>query len=127
MGLVSRLREVRESAGLTQDQLGRQLGWADHTHVANVEAGKKGTSIEQFERWFSLCGYDLYIVPQRDIPAGDSVAALLAYVGPEGRSLLIQLARLLPRMSKEARLRLESDIKFLEGLFPPSGESSDRP
>lgn len=62
--LVAALKPIREAAGLKQTDLARKLGWADGSHVSNVERGNRGTTVDLIERWVHECGHDIYIIPR---------------------------------------------------------------
>lgn len=50
-----RLREMREAAGLTQEQLAERLGWGDRTIVVKVENGSRGIKPPEVAQWADVC------------------------------------------------------------------------
>ena len=55
--LPAMLREMRESAGLTQRELAKKLG-INHTMVHNSETAERRVDVGEFIDWASACGLD---------------------------------------------------------------------
>jgi transcriptional regulator with XRE-family HTH domain len=54
-GLAERLRDMREAAGLTGDQLARQLGWT-RTKIPKIERGHQMPTQADITSWVRACG-----------------------------------------------------------------------
>jgi transcriptional regulator with XRE-family HTH domain len=55
---VTRLRQAREDAGLTQEQLAQQLG-RPQTWVSKCELGERRVDFVELEDWAAACGKPL--------------------------------------------------------------------
>jgi len=55
---LARWRQAREEAGLTQDQVGRQLG-RPQTWVSKCELGERRVDFMELEDWAAGCGKSL--------------------------------------------------------------------
>jgi transcriptional regulator with XRE-family HTH domain len=51
------LRQIRETAGLTQRELGEKLG-IQHTMVHNSETAERRVDVAEFADWATACGLD---------------------------------------------------------------------
>ena len=111
--IVARLKAIREKAGLTGEELGPRLGWADHSQLSKVERGQKTTDVWKIEKWIEECAHDVYIV-SRDAPTLDDARALLAALPDDRRELALRVARLLERMDAAEVDRLRNDVEYLE-------------
>lgn len=60
-----RARRLRESIGVTQDQMGREAGFS-HLSIHRWETGKNHPSIHAVETYLQAIGYQLAIVPIED-------------------------------------------------------------
>lgn len=63
--LGKRLRELRESNGVSQDRLGELSGLA-RSHISRIEGGKYNTTTDIFERLISVLGYQIEFV-EKDV------------------------------------------------------------
>ena len=54
------LRSLRQSRGLTQDQLGQRLG-VTQKRIARIEAAPEVTSFDQIARMVTAMGYQLLV------------------------------------------------------------------
>ena len=55
--LPALLREMRESAGLTQRELAQKLR-INHTMVHNSETAERRVDVAEFIDWATACGFD---------------------------------------------------------------------
>lgn len=55
---LGRLRQAREEAGLTQEQVARQLG-RPQTWVSKCELGERRVDFVELEDWAAACGKSL--------------------------------------------------------------------
>lgn len=122
--LIAALKPIREAAGITQTALGHKLGWADNSHVSNIERGLKSTDLETVERWIEACDAEIYVVPRESIPDGTVAAGVLGCLRADDRTLLLRLARALVRIDDEViRARLKHDVRFLEDIVKRAGNA----
>ena len=56
--ILDKLRSMRQLAGLSQAELGREIG-TSHATVGRIENGKHDTGIRSLVRWCEACGYEL--------------------------------------------------------------------
>ena len=69
------LRELRLSAGLTQQQIADALH-VDRAHTSHIEQGRRKPSVDALERWVEICGGTFQILRRGDTP--DPLASLTA-------------------------------------------------
>jgi transcriptional regulator with XRE-family HTH domain len=72
------LKSLRESAGLTQMQLARALGYEYYTFISQIEGGKGRIPSDQYEAWARAVGAD----PR------EFAITLLSYYEPEAYRLI---------------------------------------
>ncbi|MEV4894726.1 helix-turn-helix transcriptional regulator [Nonomuraea sp. NPDC055795] len=54
--LAGQLREIREDAGLTGDELAEAAGWHGRSKVSKIESGARPISAEDLRAWCRACG-----------------------------------------------------------------------
>jgi len=78
-----RLRKAREYAGLTQKELGEQVGITRNT-VGNYETGAtQSRHVLIMRAWADTCGVPLSWI-EGDEPSGGPGGIVLPFVGPDG-------------------------------------------
>lgn len=110
--IVSRLEEIRRSAGLSQERLADRLR-VSRVQVSRIENSISRTPVETLESWADACGYDLVLVA-RESPAARELAAELDHATPAERALCLRLSRLLPRLDDRERQMVVSYVRVLE-------------
>lgn len=55
-GLAERLKQLREAAGLTGDQVSQQLGWRSRSKVPKIENGQQMPSEDDLRQWTEATG-----------------------------------------------------------------------
>lgn len=108
-GISDVLREARERAGLSQDDL-VQRGPFDRAHVSRAERGIRGMSFERIDRWIELCGFRLAAVP-----ATEATPEEIAGLPDDLRRVILRLVRLLPEMGRARPEVLDEVLDDLEG------------
>lgn len=99
------LRTIRERLDVSQAEVAEHLG-VDPSHVSNVERDRKGMPLSKVERWAERLGMKLVVVPL-DVAAPEEIATL----PDELREAILQLVRVAPLMSKEARDVIEDQLR----------------
>lgn len=103
--LGKQLREIREEANLTQDQLGKKLG-ISRVQVSRIESGARSTGVETVRRWYRECGYELDAVEVGTPEQATSLAVAVANL-PEGQlDAIIEIVRAWPQLSERRRGRI---------------------
>jgi transcriptional regulator with XRE-family HTH domain len=88
--LSVQLHQAREKAGLSQSELGRRLGWVDHSNVNRIENGRADRS--EIARWAAECDHEVLVVP---LGSADSIAARLHEADERERRIASELLDLL--------------------------------
>lgn len=63
MSINTRLKILRRTAGLTQEELGKKLTKNGYSKqfISNVELGRYNPGLEMIKAWSSACGYETAI------------------------------------------------------------------
>lgn len=96
--LGEQLRAARERAGINKTELGRRLGWSDHSNVTRIEDGRD-TSTDSLLRWAEECGHEVLIAPGGST---ESLAARLNDADERERRLAAALLDLLRDARQDA-------------------------
>lgn len=94
--VATRLREARETAGLTQQQAADWLG-IRRPGIAEIESGKRGVKTEELARLSSLYGRSLRYFAVGEFAPEDKIAGALFRAGEEGNHELRRQAASLTR------------------------------
>ncbi len=99
---ASRLRDVRNKAGLTQEQLGEKLGFKGNTAIYRFESGTSSPSIETLSKLASVLKIDLHwLITGEPSPA-------IKLLKPYAQSHLAQIMKKMQDLESE---RAELQIK----------------
>jgi transcriptional regulator with XRE-family HTH domain len=121
--IVSKMKPARLDAGLTLEAMAAVVGWEGkygHSMASKVERGKARTPIDKVQRWFDVCGCDVYIVPRERTPGAQDALPLVAALDDQQRALVLRIARLL-RQNPAALDRLSHDVDYFERGFNRRG------
>lgn len=102
----TRLREIRESAGLSQAALSQEIGVSPST-ISNAESGRRQLSQTVLSAWLKACGQTTIVVPL-------GFGKLIKTLDGIEYDLLIRLAVLLPNLHEMRRQDLEALIECWE-------------
>lgn len=114
MELRHQLRELRESAGLKQAELARQLG-VNQSTVSFIENGRHAPSMDLLDKWLAACGATLRV----ERPGADPLAPLVDAargLGAADLALLRRVALTIPMAPDLVRRQLEA----IAAAVPPS-------
>lgn len=129
MPLHTSLKNLRLSAGLTQEALAKRMGWG-RAFLSLLESGKRNPSLEQAENWVEACGARLVI--QRD---GEELAALgeeeriiveawrRLLEDPGRQAILLEVARVLERLEPQSLAMLAGLLQAARGDASSSSEN----
>lgn len=107
--LAQQLQEARERAGLSKTELGRRMGWADHSNVVRIEQGRE-TPAGEVVRWADLCEHEVLVVP---VGSAEAVATRLNAADERERRIAVSLLDLLRETRSELQVLeyFETDIQ----------------
>jgi Zn-dependent peptidase ImmA (M78 family)/DNA-binding XRE family transcriptional regulator len=106
--VATRLREARETAGLTQQQAADWLG-IRRPGIAEIESGKRGVKTDELVRLASLYGRSLHWFAIGETVAEDHVAAALFRAGQHENH---ELRRHAASLSRRCRLVCTAEAKL---------------
>lgn len=110
--LGRQLREIREEAGFTQEQLGQLLG-ISRVQISRIEKGSRSTGFAMVRKWYRACGYELDAVQVGDPETSMKVIEALAELPPEYVDEVTTIILAWPRFNDRTRARI---LGIAEGL-----------
>lgn len=106
--VATRLREARETAGLTQQQAADWLG-IRRPGIAEIESGKRGVKTEELARLADLYGRSLRYFAVGELAPEDQIAGALFRAGQQDN---IELRRQAASLSRRCRLVCNAEQKL---------------
>lgn len=102
---AAQLREARDAAGFTQEELGVRLG-ITRQYVGRLERGLRNARIGLIRKWLGECGFVLETISPKDPQAASHAAAIAEVLGeldePE-LDAVVRVLRAWPRIPAELR------------------------
>lgn len=106
--VATRLREARETAGLTQQQAADWLG-IRRPGIAEIESGKRGVKTEELARLADLYGRSLRYFAVGELAPEDRIAGALFRAGQQDN---LELRRQAASLSRRCRLVCDAEQKL---------------
>ena len=113
--LAKTLRELRTTAGLSQQVLGARLN-RPQSYVSKIESAQRRVELQEIQDWARACGKSVRWAFVDDADAGEDGARTGerdAEIGGQDAELLSTLSWLLPRLSVADHLLLQGTIRYL--------------
>lgn len=132
--VITRLKEARESAGLSQAKLARRLG-ITAAAIGNYESGIREPPMDLCARWAEACGQCLHLVvvgpdvlPAATLPARDRrLIEITSELSEEDRRLVEDFARGLkggdPKLREMIAVQIPVLLKSVRSSSESTGES----
>lgn len=103
----SRLRDARNKAGLTQEQLGEKLGFKGNTAIYRFESGASSPSVETLSKLASVLKIDLHLL----ITGESSTMRAVKLLKPFAETHLAQITKKMQDLEAErAELQLRGSF-----------------
>lgn len=123
-GLAGHLRGLRRSAGLTGNQLARQLGWTQ-SKVSKIETGKQMPTEDDLSRWMEIC--------QATDAARTTLMTLLAEAQglhqewkQQVRLGQASIQRNYDQLARKAKVIRNAEVIYIPGLLQTPGYARSR-
>jgi len=122
--LRSLLRDLRISAGLTQRELAKRVGFTQGW-VNKVESGRCGIDLEIVEKWAGACDKVAHLHIGTDLPTAEEIGGKILALDSSGRMTVLELVQVWKDLDTHDRrtLRLlldgwrkSSSLEAVEGL-----------
>lgn len=111
MDITERLRQLRVSARLSQEQLANRLGHPQ-AWVSRREVGATRVKPDEIAEIAEACGYRMEMIFLPDGDGASDLSELLAIVRPEDAAAVAGLLRALPHLDASTRDFVLAQLEF---------------
>ena len=120
--LARQLREAREQAGLSREQLGALIG-VSREQVSRIEGGRRGTSPARVRQWMEACekaaaagGVPLLVERSAVLVAPEATSRVVVMLDltSDDRDVFERLLRIWPRLEPSNRRILAAQLSAYE-------------